>query len=103
LEAVVVRRPSGDRPGASNGTVEGQQQRLARAVTDEQSVADSEQTLAEADQTLSDADQTGSESDQTSADSDQVASDREAAARERRALAEREAFTSALAASETGA
>lgn len=78
-------RPSGVRPSEpSNGRVEGsRQQRVAGALGDEQSLADSEQTLAETDQTLADVDQSASDSDQASADTDQAASDGDQAASDR--------------------
>ena len=80
----MASRMSGDHPvEPTNGKIGGQQQRVARALTDEQTVADGEQTLADADRTLSVADQTGSDRDQTSSDIDQFASDSDQAASDR--------------------
>jgi diguanylate cyclase (GGDEF)-like protein len=87
LEARVADLPSGDDPvRRSNGAVERQQGRAARAADplgSEQTLADGEQTLADSDQTLADADQTGSDSDQATSDSDQRAAECDQAASDR--------------------
>ncbi|HEV7806892.1 MAG TPA: GGDEF domain-containing protein [Solirubrobacteraceae bacterium] len=70
----------------SNGNIEGQQERAARAADllgSEQTLADTDQTLADTDQTLADADQTGSDSDQATSDSDQRAAEYDQAAADR--------------------
>lgn len=85
---------SGDRPvDSTNGSIEGQQERIARAskadqgdralADREQTLSDADQTGSDSDQTLADADQTSADEDQTSADKDQIAADRDQAASDR--------------------